>query len=310
MIKKLALLIVSVVLMMSCVITTSNEAMPSWFINQYDTNYSKLEYMVAVGSGDTKEEAEENAKISLSQSFNASIKNALVTYDNDTSSSLASRGYIDTSVDDLIGVNIVNTYINKDGVFFVRVAMNKQIAIDKTREILTPKSSEINSLLNKGGLSDYEYLRNLIRAQKLAISVKKYYDQLSVLENANVTSPLMSVENKIAEVKSNLTLEVLVNAKNCENANELKKVVETMLLESGVSVSGSDSILIVDYADDISNNSDGLYQCSFNLKVQLIDNDSVVFSINKDSRGIGVNESSARNKAMEKAAKLIEGELF
>lgn len=307
--KKLVILMVVSFLIVSCSSTTNN-ALPSWFINQYDSTYTKNNFIVAVGSGDSKEEAEENAKISLSQTFNTSIKNAIVTYDNDNSSSLNTRGYIDTSVDELVGVNLVDTYLNGDGTFFVRVALNKKIASDKIRELVTPKNNEINSLMNSSNKNDFQYLKDLLRAQKIALSISKYYDQLSVLESVNVISPLMEIENKIANLKKSLNLEVVVNSDNQESSVQLKKVIESMLLDSGVSLNSTSAKLIVDYSDSMSNQKDGLYQCGFNLKMQLIDNDSVVFSINKDSRGIGISEENARNKALEKASSLVEGELF
>ncbi len=308
--KKFALFLLSIFLLSSCSTTTNTNSMPNWFINQYDSSYTKNNYVVAVGSGETKEKAEENAKISLSQIFNTSIKNAIVTYDNNNSSSLNTRGYIDTTVDDLIGVNLVNTYVNNDGVFFVRVALDKRIAINKTKEIITPKNNEINSLLNKGNIDDFKYLKNLLKAQKIAISISKYYDQLSVLEGSFITSPSMKIEEKIADLKNSLTIDIIVNSDSKETSNKLKKVVQTMLLDSGVSIDESSAKLIIDYQDSMSDEKDGLYQCSFNLKLQLINNDSIVFSINKDSRGIGINEDSAKNKAMEKASKIVEGELF
>lgn len=306
--KKVIILLLSTLLIVSC--ATTNTSMPSWFFNQYDATYNQNSYMVAVGSGDSLEEAEENAKISLSQIFNTSIKNAMQTFENDTTSSFSTRGFIDTSVDDLIGVKVVNTHKSSDGIYFIRVALDKRIAINKTREIITPKSAEISTLMNRGNKNDFEYLNDLIRAQKLAIGMQKYFDQLSVLENSNVVSPLINIEKQIANVKANLKLQIDVNSTDINVSQQLKKVVETMLVDSGVSVENSSAILVIDYNEGSITQNENLYHVGFNLQVQLIDNDSVIFSINKDSRGIGISEETARNKAMDKAVKIIEGELF
>ena len=147
---KVALLIIITIVLSSCT-STNNSGLPSWFINQYDATYTKTDYICAVGSGSTKEEAQENAKVTISQIFNTSIKNALVTFDNDTTSSLSTRGYIDTSVDDLMGLKVANTFVNKDGTFFVRVALDKKMAINKIREIITPTNNEITNLIQSQG---------------------------------------------------------------------------------------------------------------------------------------------------------------
>ncbi len=306
--RKIIILLLSILLIISC--ASTNTSMPSWFINQYDSTYNKNSYMVAVGSGSTLEEAEENAKISLSQIFNTSIKNAMQTFENDTTSSFSTRGFIDTSVDDLIGVKVVNTFKNGEGIYFIRVALDKRIAINKTREIITPKNGEISSLMNRGNKNDFQYLNDLIRAQKIALGIQKYYDQLSVLENSNVVSPLLNIEKQIANIKSNLKIQVQVNSSDSSISNQLQNVVETMLIDGGVSLEPSSAILVVDYNEGSISTNENLYHVGFNLQVQLIDNKSVIFSINKDSRGIGISEETARNKAMDKAVSIIEGELF
>ncbi len=307
--KKVAILLLLSVMIISCSSTNDN-SIPNWFVNQYDSTYSKTNFIVAVGSGTSKEEAEENAKISLSQIFNTSIKNALVTYDNDNTSSLITRGYIDTSVDDLLGVKLVNTQLNNDGIFFVRIVLDKALASNKIREIITPKNNEINKLLVNSNNNSYEYLKNLIRAEKIAFENQKYYDQLSVLQDASVSSPLIDVQNKIYEVKNTLSMELIIDSVDLDTKKELQKVIETMLLNSGISIKPSKAKLNVEYKYSFSDVKNSLYQCNFDLYVQLIDDSNLIFSIDKSSRGIGISEETAKQKAMIKATEIIEGALF
>jgi len=307
--KIISLLILSCMFFTSCV-SVNNNSIPNWFINQYDSSYSKNNYICAVGAGESKEEAEENAKVSLSQIFNTSIKSATVTFDNDTTSSMSSRGYIDTSVDDLVGVSVINTQVDNNGTFYVRVALDKKIASNKIRSIITPKNNEINSLMMDNSKSNFVYLQNLLRAKNIALTIQNYYDQLSVLENATVVSPLMNIENKIAKIKETLAISVVVNAQDIQQTNDLKKVVETMLLNSGVDINANGSTLEIEYKDSLAPPKDNLYQCTFTLKAQLIDKGNVVFSLDKTSRAIGISENSAKEKALEKAMTIIEGELF
>jgi len=306
--KHSILLLIVTLFLISC--ASSNSSMPSWFVNQYDSTYNNNLYLVAVGAGDSLEEAEENAKISLSQTFNTSIKNAMQTFENDTTSSFSSRGFVETSIDDLVGVKVVNTYKSEEGIYYVRVALDKRLSIDKTREIITPNNNEINVLMMRGNKNNFQYLQDLLRAQKIAITIQKYFDQLSVLENTIVSSPLMNIENKIADIKSNLSIQIEVESPNIDSSNQLKNVIETNLIDSGISIEESSAMLIVDYNEGSVTKHDDLYHVGFNIQVQLIDNDFVVFSINKESRGIGISEETARNKALEKAVKIIEGELF
>lgn len=307
--KKVAILLLLSAIIISCS-STNNNSIPNWFVNQYDSTYSETNFIVAVGSGTSKEEAEENAKISLSQIFNTSIKNALVTFDNDNTSSLSTRGYIDTSVDDLLGVKLVNTQLNNDGIFFVRIVLDKALASNKIREIITPKSNEINNLLGNSNNNSYVYLKNLIRAEKIASENQKYYDQLSVLQDATVSSPLIDVQNKIYEVKKTLSMELIIDSEDLNTKRELQKVIETMLLNSGISIKPSKAKLNVEYKYSFSDVKDSLYQCNFDLYVQLIDDSNLIFSIDKASRGIGISEETAKQKAMIKATQIIEGELF
>ncbi len=307
--KKVAILLLLSVMIISCS-STNNNSIPNWFVNQYDSTYSKTNFIVAVGSGTSKEEAEENAKISLSQIFNTSIKNALVTYDNDNTSSLITRGYIDTSVDDLLGVKLVNTQLNNDSIFFVRIVLDKALASNKIREIITPKNNEINKLLVNSNNNSYEYLKNLIRAEKIAFENQKYYDQLSVLQDASVSSPLIDVQNKIYEVKNTLSMELIIDSVDLDTKKELQKVIETMLLNSGISIKPSKAKLNVEYKYSFSDVKNSLYQCNFDLYVQLIDDSNLIFSIDKSSRGLGISEETAKQKAMIKATEIIEGALF
>jgi hypothetical protein len=306
---KVSLLLILSFILVSCA-NISNTSLPSWFIDQYDSSYSRENYICSVGSGSTKEEAGENAKIALSQIFNTSIKNSLVTFDNDTSSSMSSLGYIDTSVDDLVGVKIVNNYINNDGTYFVRVALNKKLAIDSITELITPTNSEINSLINADYVSEFEHLQNLMRARTLAISIQKYFDQLSVLEGVRVTSPLLSIEDKMTSVKQNLSVNVVVETDDELVQGQIKKALETMLLDNGISIQTDGADLVVEYIYDLAPPKDNLYQCSFSLKVQLIENSNVLLSFDKNSRAIAISEDSSKLKATEKAAEIIMGELF
>ncbi|MGD1817174.1 MAG: LPP20 family lipoprotein [Pleomorphochaeta sp.] len=307
--KKVAILLLLSAIIISCS-STNNNSIPNWFVNQYDSTYSETNFIVAVGSGTSKEEAEENAKISLSQIFNTSVKNALVTFDNDNTSSLSTRGYIDTSVDDLLGVKLVNTQLNNDGIFFVRIVLDKALASNKIREIITPKSNEINNLLGNSNNNSYVYLKNLIRAEKIAFENQKYFDQLSVLQDATVSSPLINIQNKIYQVKNNLSMELIIDTPDLDTKRELQKVIETMLVDSGISIKPSNAKLNVEYKYSFSDAKDSLYQCNFELSVQLIEESNLIFSINKSSRGIGISEATAKQKAIKKATEIIEGELF
>jgi hypothetical protein len=306
--KRFILVILASLFIISCASTVEN-SMPNWFLNQYDGTYSKNNYLCSVGAGASKEEAEENAKIALSQIFNTSIKNASVSFDNDNSSSFASRGFIDTTVDDLIGISVVNTFVDNEGLFYIRVALDKRLASNKIREIITPTNNEINSLMSESG-SVYTNFQNLIRAQKLAIGIQKYFDQLSVLQNATVTSPLIKIENKIARLKETLAVRVVVNSDDEIASEQLEKVVQSMLLDSGVSINDEGALLEIDYNWSMAPPKDNLYQCNFSLKAQLFENSAVVFSLDTNSRGIGISEESAKSKAYKKAKTIIEGELF
>lgn len=305
---KVGLLILISIILISCE-TTNSSNVPSWFINQYDATYTKTDYICAVGSGSTKEEAQENASVTISQIFNTSIKNALVTFDNDTTSSMSSRGYIDTSVDDLMGLKVVNTYVNNEGTFFVRVALDKKIAINKIREKITPTNNEITSLMQLKE-SDFEYLQDLLRARKLAMSIQSYFDQLSVLEQSTVTSPLLSIEKKITALKQELSLSLNVESENSFAREQLQKAVETMLLDNGISINEGKAILTLDYNSSNAPPKDGLYQCNFTLKVQVIENSVVVISYDKNGKAIGISDSNAQEKAIEKVVEIIQGELL
>ncbi len=308
--NKLLFSIVLSLLFVSCA-SVSNQGIPSWFINQYDAPCNKTDFICAVGSGSSKEEAHENAKVALSQIFNTKIQNALVLYDSDNKSTLDSIGYVDTSVDDLIGLKLVNTYVNKDGVFFVRVALEKKLAINKLREIITPSNREIASLLASNNESDLTYLQNLLRAKKIAISIQQYFDQLSVLEEATVPSPLISVENKINMLKKNLSLDVKVESEDSFTKSQLEKAVQTMLINSGIGISNnSESLLILSYSWSNAPPKNGLYQCNFNLEMQVKEDSNTIISLEKQGRGIGISEENAQSKAIEQAISLIEGELF
>ncbi len=306
---KVSLLLILSLFLISCA-NISNNSLPSWFIDQYDLSYSRENYICSVGTGSTKEEAGENAKIALSHIFNTSIKNSLVTFDSDTSSSMNSLGYIDTSVDDLVGVKIVNTYINSDGTYFVRVALNKKLAIDSITELITPKNNEINSLINANYVSEFEYLQNLMRARTIALSMQKYFDQLSVLQGFRVTSPLVNIEDKMTAVKQNLSVNVVVEASDDFSKEQIQKAIETMLLDNGISINSDGADLVVEYIYDLAPPKDNLYQCSFTLKVQLIENSNVLLSFDKNSRAISITEDSAKIKATEKVSEIIMGELF
>lgn len=276
---------------------------PSWLSDTYDKQYSKKDYLCAVGTGSSKETAEQNAKSSLSQIFNTKVSVVMQesTFDDTiTSSSLfSSYGVINSEVENLLGIETVNIYKDKFDKYWVRIAMNRKNAANNISSMIEADMANIDLLMReyKMDSNHIEGLRHLLDAQNLAVKVEPYLQRLSVIKEYTVKSPLIDIEKSLAAAKKNLAITINYDG----SVDSLLKVsLQSSLEEKGFTVKNSSKIILNVKSDFEISEYDGLSYCNMNFQVELKTDNMIIWTYSDVEKGVGINIISSKEKAVKK----------
>ena len=132
--RKITILAISSILcMLLCCCATTVNTVPDWVFGKQDYETSG-KYLLAVGSGRSRDAAEKDARQNLASFFGANINSQSYfgsTYYEKGGTAQTSQVYnsdllIDVKVDDLAGIEEIDSFLDSDGVFYVLLGMNKR----------------------------------------------------------------------------------------------------------------------------------------------------------------------------------------
>lgn len=180
--KKLLICCVCSILLFSCASTEPN----NWMNTVYDEQYNKEDFMCALGVGYSQEKAYQEALDNISQAFLVNINSSLLLKSSNEVDTLQSVSLQTSSVDSIIGLEIVNSFYDGNQ-YFVRVALDKNKAIKYyTNSVLSLKRDFDNLVLEiKSVDSLITKLDKLSELDELVLKLDKNVFLLSLLSNTS-----------------------------------------------------------------------------------------------------------------------------
>lgn len=315
--KNIFLGIFMLVVLAGCTsISNGGSNLPSWVSNAYDSDYSSSRYLCAVGSGESKQQAEKNAKNSLSQIFNTSVKSTMqeFTFDDGTSSEsiFSSFDTLNSDLENMLGIEVADVYQDMEKEYWVRVCLDKNKAKNNISASVEAKLTEVYSLISQSitKVNPFEKYRLLRQAKSLALKIQPSIDQLSVLNGYTVTSPLTEIINSLTKIKSNLVISLDLTKVSEEKKDVISSGLKKYLESQGFTITeGAKATLFVTYEEIISTKDD-FYYCNNDFTATLESNGITIDSFTSAVRGIGINEKAASTKAVVKTLKSMENEFL
>jgi len=154
----MVLLLVFFMLVSCTQLGTTGSGKPTWLDRGYDATYDEATYLCAVGSGSNRERAVDSALSSLSQVFNAQVRSltevtSLSSRETDAagnvtfaeSSEMVESGSVASQTGNIIGAEVVGTYIDDLGRVYVRVALHRK----RTAELYKNRIAELAASLSQ-----------------------------------------------------------------------------------------------------------------------------------------------------------------
>ena len=321
MIKLLKLIPITLILFLivSCTSSSGTSDNVSWMLDPYDKKYPESDYLIAVGFGNSRNTAVDDALQNLARSFTVDI------YSTNSSSSFGSvqvsngkRNYDsyltnDTTVQtvsnvrDIIGVETLDV-VEKDNKVYARVGLNRKNSVNLLTQRINSKAAYLTSQLSKASMSSsVEALSICGSIYDDVITVDSYILQLEKLTGQSETrysDKLNSIRSKAVSGKS---ASINVNMPYKYDTRAVKGIIESSLKSAGLTVSNGKSDFEV--RCDI-----GVYSDNDNTSNYIINNVSITVSLisGNDRNSVSSMEkitSLSQQMAMQDVMKYYDDEI-
>lgn len=291
---------------------------PAWIENPANA-YSQKDYLLAVGSGDTQQSAQNSAMGNLSRIFQSNIKAEQTLLDDMKETSGTGKGLtferteqlisattIGSNVS-LINTNVLETYLDKDGIYYALAGMKRKETASIYRTEIDNNYEAVKNFEEsaKNAPSKLARLRYLKGAVTLCAANENLKQQLSVIRGSGFNDPFDSdiyprVRDEYAKVQEETTVKITM-----ENENEnIRNAVAEMFQKSGFSISDSDSPVVEAFVDFTSEEMDmGRADATF-AKWSL----AIRFTDNETNRDVKTFNTEGRDGAASYAAAVIRAE--
>jgi hypothetical protein len=293
---------------------------PLWIESVYDRSYPYDKYLIAIGSASTYENAVSSAYASLSQSFSVRVESTLYTFSEShygqdfaySSDSQIESGILSTEAETIIGAQVINSYLDSNNMYWVRIAIDRQKAAklyQKEIEQLELQISEIQmgSLKENSTISKYFKLQ---KALPVAVKHQQLTQQLYVLKETRIPSLLRSVEKQLDD----LAKTVKVSLKISDNTDEQdRKRIENsfiaLLNDYGFLIKEGAVIVELTYTKNFSSLANSPYvHCNWTIEAKIKEKDQIISAFSKSGRTTALSEQDAEAKALKEAlSHIIEG---
>ncbi|MCH3917056.1 MAG: LPP20 family lipoprotein [Spirochaetia bacterium] len=297
---------------------SNHKELPSWVSDTYDGHYPKKDYVCAVGSGTTKEQAQHHAMDALAQTFSSDVVVTQQAMDYDdtvaATSSLMELSTIESTLEGVEGVEVSNLFADAAGTFWVRVVLDRKQAASAIRSQVSEAQKNILSLESKAlaATSPFDAYRGLRSALLQASKIQPKVLMLGVLDQTTTVSPVSQVEAMVNAIKPQLILDLKVEGPDSKVSQKLDTAVRQVLLDEGLTVrKGAAALLSISYQGSFSDKaSSGFYLCNYALQASLTDRDTQVLSYADSGRGAGITQEVAAQKALQVAMAKLQKGLF
>ncbi|MGI6432753.1 MAG: LPP20 family lipoprotein [Sphaerochaetaceae bacterium] len=319
--KHITVWVATLLVLLSSCATSNVHKEPSWVANLYDKQYPKESYLCSIGSGQSREEAVNNAFSALAQSINATIRSEITTISTSVaqtekgtttfsdSDAMQSWGSVSSVIDQMLGSEVVNTWVDASSLVWVRLAVNKKNSAALYQQQLRELESQIAHLKAQAAFkTPLEHLLLLHASLKLAKEHQQLASIVRALGQKEEGNLLSSIQQEIQRLSSTVQLQVEVQvgetvANKSSAERDLKQAWYTLLSSIGiVSVPEASFAIKIFYDASVVSSIDAPYvQVRYTLGVSLVEQEVVIASALQQQRISALSQVDAYKRALADA---------
>ncbi len=323
--KHIMVLILVMVIISACA-TASKKAVapPEWLNNPYAT-YPEQLYLAAIGSGDSRAQAERNAAAKLAQIFETSVsvdETHRQRYKEITGSELMSfedEFSMDRSVrleaeQTLINITYADSYRDNMGQVHVLAYIHRMRTADIYENKIAENADKVNQLIAQSNNSGNQLIKYaaMNAAQAVANSNQILIDQLSIIspdskEFLNLNYNMNSINQRVGELARDITFEIEIE--NDDN-NQISILISDMLNDLGFMITTHGMLLIdgkIDFEETDLGRADGVVFVRYDLQLRVIDDyGNIIISMNERGREGHNNFHEARQRCLRTIQQKID----
>lgn len=299
-------------------------AMPDWVNNPYSA-YPEQQYIVGVGSGDTRKAAEYDAAGNISRVFKTKIKvdetlveNYLENQQGLTTSSEMLKKTSVNSEQELKNIKIERAWFSeKEGVYYVLATMDRaQTAklyrqdINKNNQKIEQYYEDFKSASNK--LHKYGLLKKSLLLTDINDILNQQYQIITFGKQVPVAVSRNELEKNLTLLKDKITVRLLPDA---GTPPQMGDYLKEMIGKFGFKMVNKAADFTFQYGLEVKNtnirraNTTGL---SWKLTLRVKDNvnQSMLKAFNLKKRTVAVSAEEARSRMMLKVQKALNKKFF
>ncbi|MCF0237289.1 MAG: LPP20 family lipoprotein [Sphaerochaetaceae bacterium] len=321
---KIKVCILYLFILLSGCSAANKSALPGWVLDKNKSDYSK-DYILAVGYGVDIIEAGNNAREQISEFFNSSISSQAIyssTEYNYGSNTKLNNYYISdisvkSSIDDLVSLETLESYIDSRGNVYILLGMNKRLSLSYYQD----KLNNILYLI----IDDYSYLekeQSKLKKLEILARIENNIEQFLLLKNmifmidsnvkTHTTFSIDEIEKLRNEIKDNFIFRLEIKDSFDDSIdNTILSVLSKIITKQGfsVSLSDGDAIISVSYQITELDNKSSNYYCTYSIEIEIKNlNNEIFYSWGKSGREAMKSSQLAKEKSLYMLVKSLETE--
>lgn len=299
-------------------------AMPDWVNNPY-SDYPEQQYIVGVGSGDTRKAAEYDAAGNISRVFKTKIKvdeslveNYLENQDGLTASSEMLKKTSVNSEQELKNIKIERAWFSeKEGVYYVLAYLDRAETakyykqdIDKNNRMIRQHFEDFQSAENK--LHKYGFLKKSLLLTDINDILNQQYQIITFGKQVPAAVTRNELEKNLTLLKDKITVQLVADA---GTPAQVRDYLKEMIGNFGFKMVSGAADFTFQYGLEVKDtnirraNTTGL---SWKLTLRVKDNvnNTTLKAFNLKKRTVAVSKEEARSRMMLKVQKALNKKFF
>lgn len=309
----------------SCRSMIQESSAPLWIESPYDATYPENRYLCSIGVGTTRENAINAAYSSLSQIFSAKVSSVVTTYGYSSSESegdslfftnfdsMIDQGRVESESAQIIGTQVVNTWVDSEGKVWVRIALDREKSAslyEREADELEKRVESIRNLSNQESsfASQFFLLRE---ALPYALSHQNFANQIQFLSSKRVNSLLYPLEKELKERARKITMFIEVDGVDEMSENSLYREYASLYSDYGFQVvkqkERANTTLVVNYfVEKVSSQDSPYIHVRYTLSSEIREKDHLIEASHIEKRESALSIEDAYRSALRSALSSIE----
>lgn len=319
---KIFCVLLLVVFVTSCSSLKGSYKTPNW-VTETEHEYTKNN-LCAVGIASSQDQANSIAISNIGKIIKQKIESEITVVNSEKlnstgnaelSSSMNQIVRTSALIDNLVGVEIAETWIDRDGNYYSLAILNKAKTYLYYSQKISENEKTIKENINlissdKDKFFIYGKLQNAI---KLALDNESYLDIIYAVNKASytVTAKTMTKSNTIENIASDFARKISITISGLENEERIKNYFYKYFTSKGFSVNAPQQDYIFEIDMKIENSSSGeLYYARYNFSANLKDlqTDSIIYSYSASERVAHKSNADANQKVAIRLEKKLNKE--